>query len=69
MIRVFYRFKGHVYEHSMPVADMSQFELRRGMRDYNLAGAVVTRAEPIVTQPATKGEEEYYARYGTAGEF
>lgn len=75
MIRVYYKFKrpeGGYYdvEHSMPVADMAQFEARRRLPEYGLAGAKVVRVEEIVyPAPPTKGEEEYYARWGTAGEF
>ena len=74
MIRVFYQHPnpaGGYYEveHSTPVADMAQFEARRRLPEYGLAGAKVVRVEEIVYPAPTKGEEEYYARWGTAGEF
>lgn len=75
MIRVFYQHpnpSGGYYEieHSMPVADMAQWERRIALfaSEYGLVGVRVTRTEEIDTTP-TDGEAEYYARYGTAGEF
>lgn len=75
MIRVYYKFKrpeGGYYdaEHSQPVADMAQFLARKKHGGYGIpASCLITRIEPIVLAPPTKGEEEYYARWGTAGEF
>ena len=76
MIRVFYVHPnpaGGYYdaEHSQPVADMAQFELRkRAPRSdgYGLAGVKVTRIEQIDTS-YENGAADYYAKYGTAGEF
>ena len=74
MIRVFYKHPrpdGGWFPqvHSIPCADLAQFELRRRFPEYGLAGAKVVRVEEIVYPAPTKGEEEYYARWGTAGEF
>ena len=75
MIRVYYKFKrpeGGYYEaeHSQPVADMAQFLARQKHGGYGIpADCLITRVETIELRPPTKGEEEYYARWGTAGEF
>ena len=76
MIRVYYRHPNpsggyYAVEHSMPVADMAQWNLRvaKFAAEYGLVGVRVTRTEEIATRPPTDGEAEYYARYGTAGEF
>ena len=75
MIRVFYKFKrpeGGYYdaEHSQPVADMAQFLSRQKHGCYGIpADCLITRVETIELRPPTKGEEEFYARWGTAGEF
>ena len=74
MIRVFYKHPnpdGGYYEaeHSQPVADMSQFLLRQKHGGYGIpADALITRTEPIVLT-TTQGEADFYARWGTAGEF
>ena len=75
MIRVYYRHpnpSGGYYEceHSMPVNDLSQWVLRVAMfaAEYRLVGVLVTRIEQIYAT-TTEGEAEYYAKYGTAGEF
>lgn len=75
MIRVFYKFKrpdGGYYdeEHSQPVADMAQFKARQKCGGYGIsADCIVTRVEVIEPPQPTKGEEDFYARWGTAGEF
>lgn len=74
MIRVFYRHKnqaGGYYdaEHSMPVADMAQFLTRKQITHYGIAEVMITRVEEIKPTPPTKGEEDFYARWGTSGEF
>lgn len=75
MIRVFYKFKrpeGGYYdaEHSTYVADMDQFEARQKHGGYGIQeDCLITRVETIELRPPTKGEEEFYARWGTAGEF
>ena len=76
MIRVHYQHQNpsggfYAAEHSMPVADMAQWELRlaKFAKEYGLVGVRVTRTEKIEVNPPTKGEEEFYARWGTAGEF
>ena len=79
MIRVFYQHPrpeadGVGYydaEHSQPVADMAQFELRKRApcgSGYGLAGVKVTRIEQIDTS-YENAAADYYAKYGTAGEF
>ena len=74
MIRVFYKFKrldGGYYdaEHSTVVAEMDGFVYRMNHEGPGMSEIAVARVEPIVMAPPTKGEEEYYARWGTAGEF
>ena len=76
MIRVFYKHPNPAggyfdAEHSMPVADMAQFEVRVSCfaKEYGIEGVRVTRTEEIAPRTPTDGEAEYYARYGTAGEF
>ena len=75
MIRVFYKFKrqaGGYYdaEHSEPVADMAQFLARQKIGGYGIpVDCLITRVETIELRPPTKGEEEFYARWGTPGEF
>lgn len=75
MISVYYRHPnpaGGYYEaeHSMPVADMAQFAARQKHGGYGIpADALITRVEEIKLAPPTKGEEEFYARWGTVGEF
>jgi len=75
MIRVYYKFKrpeGGYYEaeHSQPVADMEQFMARKNYGGYGIpADCLITRVVTIELRPPTKGEEEFYARWGTAGEF
>ena len=74
-IRVFYQHPnptGGYYdcEHSMPVVNMTQFELRSKCfaKEYGLEGVRITRVDAIDTTPSN-GEAEYYEKYGTAGEF
>lgn len=74
MIRVYYKFKrpeGGYYEaeHSQPVADMDGFVFRINHDGPGMSEIAVTRVETIELRPPTKGEEEFYARWGTAGEF
>ena len=75
MIRVYYKFKrpeGGYYdaEHSQPVADMVQFLARQKLGGYGIpADCLITRVDTIELRPPTNGEDEYYARWGTAGEF
>ena len=76
MIRVHYQHQNpsggfYAAEHSMPVADMAQWELRlaKFASEYGLEGVRVVRTEKIEVRPPTKGEEEFYARRGTVGEF
>ena len=75
MIRVYYKHQNpaggyYAAEHSMPVADMAQFLSRQKHGGYGIPhDALITRVETIEMWPPTKGEEEYYAKYGTAGEF
>lgn len=74
MIRVYYKLPNPAggwfpQVHSIPCADLAQFELRRRFPEYGVSDALVVRVEEIVLQPPTKGEEEFYARWGTAGEF
>jgi hypothetical protein len=74
MIRVFYKHPnpaGGYYEteHSQPVADMAQFLARQKNGGYGIpADVLITRTETIVLT-TTQGEAEFYARWGTAGEF
>ena len=76
MIRVYYKHPnpaGGYYdaEHSMPVADMAQWNLRAQnfAAEYGLVGVCVTRTEEIAPRTPTDGEAEYYAKYGTVVEF
>ena len=74
MIRVFYKHPnpaGGYYEaeHSMPVADMAQFLTRKQIAHYGISEVEITRVEEIKLTPPTKGEEDFYAKYGTVGEF
>ena len=76
MIRVHYQHPNPAggwfsAEHSMPVADMAQWELRlaKFAREYGIVGVRVVRIEQIEQRPPTQGEEEFYARWGTAVEF
>ena len=76
MIRVYYQHQnpaGGYYEaeHSMPVTSMAQWNLRaqKLAAEYCLVGVRVTRTEEIKERVPTDGEAEYYARYGTEGEF
>ena len=75
MIRVFYQHPNpaggfYEYEHSTYVADMKQFELRVKLfaREYGLVGVRITRVEPFDTS-YENAAADYYAKYGTAGEF
>jgi len=76
MIRVFYQHPNPAggffdCEHSMPVADMAQFESRKNAPKsdgYGLDGVRVTRTEPIDTS-YENAAADYYAKYGTVGEF
>ena len=75
MIRVFYQHPnpaGGFYdcEHSMPVVNMTQFELRAECfaKEYGLEGVRVTRVEPIDTS-YEYAAADFYARHGTEGEF
>lgn len=75
MIRVFYRHPNPAggyfdAEHSQPVADMAQFLSRQKHGGYGItADCLITRVETIELMQPTNGEEEFYAKYGTAGEF
>ena len=76
MIRVYYQHPNpaggwFAAEHSTPVADMAQWELRveKFAAEYGIVGVRVVRVEQIEQRPPTKGEEEFYERWGTAGEF
>lgn len=76
MIRVYYQHPhpaGGYYavEQSTPVADMAQWELRveKFAAEYGIVGVRVTRTEEIAPRTPTDGEAEYYAKYGTVGEF
>ena len=74
MIRVYYQHQnpeGGYYEaeHSRPVADMDGFVFRINHDGPGISEIAVTRVETIELRPPTKGEEEFYARWGTAGEF
>ena len=74
MIRVFYKHPNPAggyfdAEHSMPVNDMAQFLARQKLADYWIAGVLITRVEEIKLTPPTKGEDDFYARWGTVGEF
>lgn len=74
MIRVFYKHPNPAggyfdAEHSMPVNDMAQFVLRQRLgAGYGIENVLITRTEPIDTS-YENGAEEYYAKYGTVGEF
>ena len=76
MIRVYYQHPnpdGGFFsaEHSTPVADMAQWNLRvaKFAKEHGLVGVRVTRTEEIEVKLPTNGEEEFYERWGTAAEF
>ena len=76
MIRVHYQHPDpaggwFAAEHSTPVADMAQWNLRvaKFAKEHGLVGVRVVRVEQIEQRPPTKGEEEFYERWGTAAEF
>lgn len=76
MIRVYYQHQnpaGGYYEaeHSMPVTNMAQWNLRAGKfaAKHGIVGVRVTRAEDIKDRVPTNVEAEFYARWGTVGEF
>lgn len=75
MIRVYYNHPnpaGGYFDaaHSMPVADMAQWNLRvaKFAAEYGLVGVRVTRTEEIDTR-YENASADYYTKYGTVGEF